>query len=719
MKASCPICASGFPIPDDKIAGRVRGLPVRCTKCGAIFRAYEGLRESTVQSEPTQAPWTEGHRGPLPDGPRVKKPSMHQLDPTARETNSRRKIVRSTFIDQPIPALDDRSEPLAVPANAPTEPENDGSLPEIEPQTAASAPPPATDETAEPLREAEPERAAPAKPSALDAPLPTRPAPFDPASLLVDTPEPEPEPEPAEPAQQTELELQPAAKPEPLAPPEAAPKEKPASKKRSKKRKAKPKPIAAPIVEPPAEPEPVPDPEPGPKNLQYPWEGEQSLEETVIEDMMAGPAPERPGRRAPDYFVDDEHDQRAPFADEDIHSDEFLRVKRFGEVPKTVQWVVIGLVSLVVLGMAFFFIQTNRDAGDNAKLTSQRNEAAALEQERNRQKIDFVGHFQKAERLVMLGSEDAYRGASSLLSDALRVRSDFWQAAALRAEVLGLLAAQYASAGADVQSCALAEEALRGGPDQAAALRAKAACELAGTKTGEAQKTLTAALEVPGSDPAQDANTHYLLAIVHLKGGSAKLAGEALDLSIKENPLSFRALHDRAAMYADLSQFKQAIDAEKRALALLSEANADHGPSLQTAKLRLTNWATKLPVDVAGITGADEKKAASKKIMEQLKTARGGEVMKLLNNLIALGDKAGYAHFRKCQIFLQSGNYDQAVASCEAARRYSPEAYYFLGAAFEALGNMSMRRQYYESYLNAAPGGRHASEVRSILGQGN
>ncbi len=143
MKAFCPVCSAGYPIPDDKV--KDNGLPVKCKRCGAVFRVFPGDRETIVQSEPTvpEAQWREAEPQPKP-AKKKKKTSA------ARESEEAKKVVKSTALDEkpvpPEPPLPMKEE-IPAPAEVAPEPE-----PEVAPE-----PEPEPEPAPEPEREPEPE----------------------------------------------------------------------------------------------------------------------------------------------------------------------------------------------------------------------------------------------------------------------------------------------------------------------------------------------------------------------------------------------------------------------------------------------------------------------------------------------------------------------------------------------------------------------------------
>ena len=119
MKAFCPVCSAGYPIPDDKV--KDNGLPVKCKRCGAVFRVFPDNRETIVQSEPTvpEAQWREAE--PQPKPAKKKKKSS-----AARESEEAKKVVKSTALDEkpvaPEPSLPMKEE-IPAPAEVVPEPE--------------------------------------------------------------------------------------------------------------------------------------------------------------------------------------------------------------------------------------------------------------------------------------------------------------------------------------------------------------------------------------------------------------------------------------------------------------------------------------------------------------------------------------------------------------------------------------------------------------------
>ena len=648
MKATCPICAATYPVPDDKLRGKARGLPVRCKNCGAVFRAFETKGNETVQSPPTIAPWSQGHIGPATPPPQIAKPALHDLEPAARETTTPHKVVRSTFIDQPIPDLENPVLPPTKPTPTITR-QDEGTLPEVvaKPET--------------------PTKPAVAKPSPLDVP---RPEPAEPLTFEPEPSTPEPAPEQLVMSGLIDKPADALQKPLPSIPEAPSPKPEP----------AEPKP------EPPAPAEPL-----------------------TFEPEPSTPEP------APDYYLDDIDEPRTSYADEefdddapssnygdsddddiDIHDDDFLKVTRFGEIPKSTQYLVIGVVAAVVLALAYFMLFVNREVDDVNTGVASRNRQAAITHEKGREKLDFQGKYLKGRHLGELGTETAYRKAIELFGDSLAVKANFTPAVAAKALTMALLAVEYAQADALQPACKLAAQAMKQNPEAAYSLRAQAACELAAGKATTADVALQKALTAAEGDDHEDAESNYVRALLYLGAGDVAKAEFTLDGAISQNPNHFRILHRRAALHAQKERWAKAVGLEEKALDLLSPTHNLHQDAIDEAKQRLAKWQNQEQVAVAALTMPEQPEPEA--TPEPDKKAQGRD------------------HLKRCRAMLNSNNYQAAIGACSTATNYSPDAYYYLGAAYEASGNAAAKKQYYQAYLNARPDGRFASEVRSILG---
>lgn len=109
MKASCPVCTSRYPIPNEKLQGKTNGLPVRCRHCGAVFRVYDDGRSPSLQNPPDKLPWAESwekqQAEPSHRETPIKAPIIGRMEPAARESGIKKRVVRSTIINQPPPDL--------------------------------------------------------------------------------------------------------------------------------------------------------------------------------------------------------------------------------------------------------------------------------------------------------------------------------------------------------------------------------------------------------------------------------------------------------------------------------------------------------------------------------------------------------------------------------------------------------------------------------------
>ncbi|MDP8225999.1 MAG: zinc-ribbon domain-containing protein [Candidatus Lernaella stagnicola] len=646
MKATCPICTATYPIPDEVLRGKEAGLPVRCKKCGAIFRAYEDERPPTIQSPPTAAPWSEGLVGPTDIEPDIEKPSIHNLEPSARETSGARRVVRSTYIDRPIPDLDRPPRKPEPPEVSESSWDDHGELPDLVDEPAPSAEPKAP-------------------------PEPVKPPPLD-------VPPPPPKPSPL------------SSKSEQLVMTDLIPPERTAAE------------------EPPPEPEPepprveTPTPEPTPP---APPEPEPSAEEVTFE--------ERSPEREPDFYIDDEDfaEPERPFGadlfpdeddddDIDIHSDEFLQIRRFGTISKNTQLLLLAAVALVVVLLGYYFLTVTRQVDDAHVNLAARDKDSAASHEESRAKLDYRGNYLRGRRCAEIGTEPAYKEALALFDAALRVRPDFVPALAAKAMTLGMLAAQYGQTAKADPACAAAKQAMERNDTFAFTQRAQAACEMASHRLPEAQNALQGALAAAEGDDHEDAETNYVLAMVYLAQNNAGQAAATLDTAISQNPHHFRILHLRADLHAQKEQWSEAIALEKQALALLDPEHPAHLSALRQTKERLAQW---------------EK--GSKAVALTEPTPKPVEPAPVPTPVPAVKDKPPVANsMAQCRSALKRSDFQAAIAACSEARSVNSDAYYFLAAAYEATSNQALSKQNYQSYLQHRPNGRYAGEVRSILG---
>jgi predicted Zn finger-like uncharacterized protein len=740
MKGICPVCASEYPIPDEKVQAKVLGLPVRCRQCATVFRVYPDGRPATVDRpapKPTAAtPPPAPVPPPAPAAPTPKpaapppKPSAPEpikvdaanLEPTGRETTARRPIVRSTFINQAAPTV-------------------------VE------------------LGSAQAPKATPAAP--VPAPTPPRPTST---------------PKPFEFKPQTGLPEGPVC-----GPPATAPVERPGGKKKKKKNRHRqrgaagavdiPAPAAGARVETPARAEEPAEPD-------FDWAASKKRpredfgDDAAAEPDMTGldePAFVMPEPKMPDFekYADDspfkrkplfgrtkefadevsgegeptetESPEAAPAADETAATtdaeDDFPykgvvraawkqaakeKPPTIGERPSgmgTTMKIFLVFAALAIIAAAVVVTHMVRDQIiDYQNNLAKRNEASQIQQEEDRKKLDYRLKFQTALDELKPGSPAAYQKAIETLDQSLAAKPDFYQATAEKALLLALLDIEYGKTEGVDNACTLAQQAVEREPKVPYALRAMAACDLAKDKLGEAEKTVHDAIVVKEGDELEDAESNYLLAHVYLKKNARDKAEFALQSSIAENPLNFRAHHLLADVYASQKKWQLALESEEKALKLIEDnADAKRRIELYQSNLRgdlaQTGAVTGLPAEV----GADmDKKAKAKelalRIEQAMRKGSSNEALGMVNELLKLGVMNGEAMLAKCRIMLNSNQYAAAVESCGAARSVNPDAHYFLGAAYEAMGNKSSANDSYQAYLNSRPNGSHAAEVRSILG---
>jgi tetratricopeptide (TPR) repeat protein len=380
------------------------------------------------------------------------------------------------------------------------------------------------------------------------------------------------------------------------------------------------------------------------------------------------------------------------------------------------------ILGAVLAATVYFIFQVRNEFQEIRANVAKRSEASQIQQEQNRQKLDYFYRFHLATQVMEPGTVEAYQKAIELLDQALAVKPDFYRATAFKSLLLSLLAIEHGKNGGVDEACRLPEGVV--GPDLKApyTLRAQAACLLASGRLEDAEKTIHEALTVKEGDEAEDAESNYLLALLYVKRDERPKAIFTLSGLIAQNPLHFRALHLIADLFASQKQWQQALDAEEKALRLQPEnRDAKRRIELYQSQIRGDTAQTGPVPGLSAEMGSDlDKKEKSKQLLATIDAAmrRGAynEALGQLNELIKLGVNVGEANMRRCQIMVNTNKYEAALEACASARNYSPDAYYYLGAAYEAVGNQPMARQNYQAYVNARPTGRHADEVRSILG---
>jgi tetratricopeptide (TPR) repeat protein len=388
-----------------------------------------------------------------------------------------------------------------------------------------------------------------------------------------------------------------------------------------------------------------------------------------------------------------------------------LKIAAFGAVVVLVVAAVFAILSVV---------RESRRVYDNLQ---KRSQASQQSLDQSRQQLEYLYKYQSGLRTLDAGTAAAYETAIGDFDKSLAAKADFLPALAKKAELLALLAAEYEKTERVSEACQLADRALAAGPKAPAAIRAKAACLLASGKTDEAMKLATQAIAAVEGDQVEDAESNYVLALAYLKSKDISKAVDALKAAIGANPLHFRAHYLLADVFASQKQWQQSLDEITKALQLQ--------PNHQQAKQRQVDYQTQLSggnreaAAVPGMPqelGADmDKKAKSDKLLADARAAvaRGAtnEALGLINELLKLGVRAGAAYMLKCKLFVDTHEYQAAIEACGEARDYSADAYYYLGAVYEAQGNTDLSHQNYQAYISARPDGRFADEVRSILGQ--
>jgi predicted Zn finger-like uncharacterized protein len=684
MKANCPACGAQYPIPDDKVQGKPRGLPVRCKQCGTVFRVFADGRPTAVDAPaappPPPAPPVERPRpieaAPPPPPPpppppvepplepaTVAPPAIDELEPTAREANKRRRVMRSTVIE---------TRELPTP------------------------PPP------------------PEEPVADDSPLSLK-------SLLAESREDE------SPSLKSLLKGH--------APPRR--------KRRKKRRRLEPDDLS--FTDEGALPEvqaiesipgvkgddiypEAPEPESPPPAAEPGWLEEfthpppDETPETVDDDF---PFKTRTARKSKKRKIKPPREEAAFTAKsllKDAAADELPPLDPIGGMNRPLKTALIVGLALVVVAMIVVVFAVRRQFQEIQGNVAKRNEASQIQQEQNRQRLDYFYKYQSAMQAAEPGGASDYRTALQTVDQALAVKPDFYRGVAMKSYLLSLLAIEHAQADGVAEACKLAETVMQQTPKEAFAHQALAACLLASDKAADAESEAHAALIAKEDDEADDAEVNLLLAMIYVKKQERAKALDTLKTVVALNPLHFRGWHWLADLYASQKEWPLALEAEEKALKL----QPDH----RDAKRRIELYQSQLRGDLAATgpvpglpaeVGSDvDKKTKAKELTARIDQAmrRGSynEALGLINELMKLGVGVGDAHLRRCQIMLNMNRYDAAIEACNTARNHSAEAYYYLGAAYEASGNDAMAKQNYQAYLSARPTGRRADEVRSILG---
>ena len=624
MKASCPACSSGYPIPDDKIGPK--GLPVRCRRCGAVFRVFNDGRDTRIQSPPTEPEEAWLSREKQAEKQKTKKPMAKKKPkgkPSAREARVKKKVVKSTRLEDKPPAKTAKKSLKKVRKLSP----------------------------------------------ALDP----------------DAPPDKPEPVVAEKPGKKVRKLSPALDPGLL--PE------------------KPEVIESKPVEPPAEEIPVVQAE----------EFDEKDDGAYLEAKAVGKDDDSLSFEKRFDLEDDEMP--------DVDDDEFLKVQRFGDPQVTLKTaLIVGAVAVAVV-IILFVMNLAQESNEIYQNVQKRNEASEIARQRGLQEIDHVYKYHNALTSCEVGTIAGYRSALEWLDGALANKPEYVPAIVAKAEILALLAIEFEQKEGIEQSCSLAEKALELAPASAPALRAKGACLLADGKTKEADKTILQALTLNEGDTANDAAANYILAHIYLRKKNLDKAIFTLNSVVALSPLNFRAYYLLADAYASQRQWHKAVDSINKALKLI--------PDHRDARQRLSAYQSQVSGDTreaALVPGMSEelgsqmdKKERGKLLVGKIRQAirRGSinEALGLINELLKLGTHTGTAYMLKCQLYVNTGSYDAALNTCTNARNYSADAYYYLGAVHEAMGNEALKQRNYQAYLSARPNGSYAGEVRSILGQ--
>ena len=110
-----------------------------------------------------------------------------------------------------------------------------------------------------------------------------------------------------------------------------------------------------------------------------------------------------------------------------------------------------------------------------------------------------------------------------------------------------------------------------------------------------------------------------------------------------------------------------------------------------------------------------------------LKLRRNSDAIEAYNKAAEVGANPGLAYFNICAVLYNTGNMEAAVGACRKSLQYDPgraDTYFLLGSALfvtsptDAHVNYmisSETRQALEKYLELAPGGPHAADVKAML----
>ncbi|MHA1568751.1 MAG: tetratricopeptide repeat protein, partial [Alphaproteobacteria bacterium] len=324
---------------------------------------------------------------------------------------------------------------------------------------------------------------------------------------------------------------------------------------------------------------------------------------------------------------------------------------------------------------------------------------------------------------VVAGTVEAYQRALEWFDESLAARADYLPATAHKAEILALLSIEHNLYEGVADACRLADLAVNEAPNDAAALRAQAACLLAIGKTRKADKVIHQALTAVEGDAYEDADSNYLLALIYLKRRQLDEAIYTLDSAVALYPLHFRAYYLLADAYASKREWGKATKAINEALSLIPEhvGARERAEDYQAQLSGAAREAALVPGMREELGSEMNKKEKGDALVKKIRSAIArrsiNEGLGLINDLLKLGTHTSTAYMLKCQLLVGHGAYEAAINACSIARNHSTTAYYYLGAAYEAVGNQEQKKRNYQAYLNAQPNGAFANEVRSILGQ--
>jgi len=407
---------------------------------------------------------------------------------------------------------------------------------------------------------------------------------------------------------------------------------------------------------------------------------------------------------------------------EDEFSDEFLKVRRFGD-PKRLA-VIAGLA---VLGIMLIVVLAKVVGKFKSAEVEQPTPVAASTPVEPQPKKHDPERFTQALEAAKPGGAENYRHAVKLLDEVLAVDPEYTPAIGAKAYCLALLAIDHQQTEGVPEACELAERAVNLDAKAPMALRAKAACLLASDRLAEAEKMVQQAIAAQTDDELADAESYFLLSLVYQRRQAEDKALAMANTAIEHNPLHIQAYHQKSRLHAKRKEWSEAKLAEQKALVQLDENLADNRPAVAMFKENIAEYQkmiekhraqTTLTADAtAGGNTYDEKKKLSDQLLAKLWEAETPrEALTITDELLVLGIYTGRANLKKCELLNNLSRYREAIQVCTAATSFSSKAYWHLGGAYEQLDDQEKKKQSWETYLKMAPNGPYAAEIRRLLG---